>query len=129
MRIDLFHLGPAVVGKPGRVPSGSATPGHGAPGHGAAGSGHAPSLIWLQAGSFEDITPGTVKQQVEKRFRDLIAGNPKLPSIVVIAPSMGDSGGEIIAAEMIRAESGNRSWTSKSTRELVWLTDPATGIQ
>jgi hypothetical protein len=118
MRIDLFHLEPASASKSGRAHAGGDH----------SSRGQAPSLVWLQTASFEDITPGTVKQQVEKRFRDLIASNPNLSSVVVIAPSMGDAGGEIIAAELVRAQSAPRSLTTKPVRELIWLTDPATGI-
>ncbi len=86
--------------------------------HLEAGRFNQPCLMQLKAASFRDVTPGTAKQQVEQRFRELIAGDPNLPRIFVIAPSVGDSPGEIIAAEAIGAK----------TRELIWLTDPSTGI-
>jgi hypothetical protein len=77
-----------------------------------------PSLVQLTAASFRGVTPGTVKQQVEKRFRELVASDRNLPRVIVIAPEMGNPPGEIIAVELI----------GQSKRELVWLTDPATGI-
>ena len=77
-----------------------------------------PSLVQFTAASFRGVTPGTVKQQVEKRFRELVASDRNLPSVVVIAPSMGKPPGEIIAVESV----------GKSTRELVWLVEPETGI-
>src|SRR6266566_281598 len=43
-----------------------------------------PCLMQLKAASFRDVTPGTAKQQVEQRFRELIAGDPNLPRIFVI---------------------------------------------
>jgi hypothetical protein len=77
-----------------------------------------PSLVQFTAASFRGVTPGTVKQQVEQRFREMVAGDRNLPRVVVVAPSMGNPPGEIIAVELI----------GQSTRELVWLTDPSTGI-
>jgi hypothetical protein len=77
-----------------------------------------PSLVQFTAASFRGVTPGTVKQQVEQRFRELVASDRDLPRIVVIAPSMGKPPGEIIAVESI----------GKSIRELVWLAGPSTGI-
>ncbi|HEX4000185.1 MAG TPA: hypothetical protein VHX65_16645 [Pirellulales bacterium] len=83
-------------------------------------------LVRFKAASFKDVTPGTVRQQVEKRFRELIASDPDLPRVVVVAPEMGDSPGEIIAAELVQ----NKPIRGKKrpVRELVWLTDPSTGI-
>ena len=77
-----------------------------------------PSLVQFTAASFQGVTPGTVKQQVEKRFRELVASDRNLPRIVVIAPSMGNPPGEIIAVELV----------GKSPRVLVWLAEPSTGI-
>jgi hypothetical protein len=77
-----------------------------------------PSLVQFRVASFQDVTRGTVKQQVEKRFRELVASDRNLPRVVVVAPSMGSPPGEIIAAELI----------GKSTRELIWLTEPSIGI-
>jgi hypothetical protein len=77
-----------------------------------------PCLMQLKAASFRDVTPGTAKQQVEQRFRELVAADPDLPRIFVIAPSLGDTPGEIIAAEAIGTK----------MRELIWLADPSTGI-
>jgi hypothetical protein len=85
-----------------------------------------PSLARFKAASFADVTPGTVRQQVEKRFRDMISSDPNLPRIMVIAPEMGDAPGEIIAAELIHAQPMRGK--KRPTRELVWLTDPSTGI-
>jgi len=91
--------------------------------------GNRPTLSRFRAASFHDVTPGTVKQQVERRFRELIASDPDLPRVVVIAPSMGEAPGEIIAAELVfppptRSSSKQR----KQARELIWLVDPATGV-
>ena len=77
-----------------------------------------PSLVQLTAASFRGVTPGTVKQQVEQRFRELVASDRNLPRVLVVAPSIGNPPGEIIAVESV----------GKSTRELVWLTEPSTGI-
>ena len=77
-----------------------------------------PSLVQFTAASFRGVTPGTVKQQVEKRFRELVASDRDLPRVVVIAPSMGKPPGEIIAIELV----------GKSPRVLVWFTGPSTGI-
>jgi hypothetical protein len=77
-----------------------------------------PSLVQFTAASFRGVTPGTVKQQVEQRFRELVASDRDLPRVVVIAPSMGKPPGEIIAVESV----------GKSPRELVWLAEPSTGI-
>jgi hypothetical protein len=77
-----------------------------------------PSLVQFTAASFRGVTPGTVKQQVEKRFRELIASDRNLPRIVVVAPSMGDPPGEIIAVESV----------GTPKRELIWLADASTGI-
>ena len=77
-----------------------------------------PSLVQFTAASFRGVTPGTVKQQVEKRFRELIASDRNLPRVIVVAPSMGNPPGEIIAVELVGA----------AKRELVWLADPSTGI-
>ena len=77
-----------------------------------------PSLVQFTAASFRGVTPGTVKQQVEQRFRELVASDRNLPRIVVIAPSMGNPPGEIIAVELV----------GKSPRVLVWLAEPSTGI-
>jgi hypothetical protein len=77
-----------------------------------------PSLVQFTAASFRGVTPGTVKQQVEKRFRELVASDRSVPRIVVIAPSMGNPPGEIIAVELV----------GKSPRALVWLAEPSTGI-
>jgi hypothetical protein len=77
-----------------------------------------PTLMQFKAASFQDVTPGTARQQVERRFRELVAGDPDCPRVVVIAPTIGDPPGEIIAVELI----------GKSTRELVWLAEPSTGI-
>ncbi len=77
-----------------------------------------PSLVRLTAASFPGVTPGTVKQQVEQRFRELVASDRNLPRVLVVAPSIGIPPGEIIAVESV----------GKSTRELVWLTEPSTGI-
>jgi hypothetical protein len=84
------------------------------------------SLARFRAASFEDVTPGTVRQQVEKRFRDLISSDPNLPRIIVVAPAMGEPPGEIIAAELIHAQPVRGK--KRPARELVWLTDPSTGI-
>lgn len=75
-------------------------------------------LMQFKAASFQDVTPGTVKQQVNHRFRELVANDRNLPRVVVVAPSIGNPPGEIIAVELI----------GKSTRELIWLVEPATGI-
>ena len=77
-----------------------------------------PSLVQFTAASFRGVTPGTVKQQVEQRFRELVASDRNLPRVVVVAPSIGNPPGEIIAVESV----------GKPTRELVWLTEPSTGI-
>ena len=77
-----------------------------------------PSLVQFTAASFRGVTPGTVKQQVEQRFRELVASDRNLSRIVVIAPSMGNPPGEIIAVELV----------GKSPRVLVWLAEPSTGI-
>jgi hypothetical protein len=77
-----------------------------------------PLLLQLKAASFRDVTPGTARQQVEQRFQELIANDPDLPRVFVIAPTLGEPPGEIIAAETIGTK----------TRELVWLADPSTGI-
>jgi hypothetical protein len=77
-----------------------------------------PLFTQLKAASFRDVTPGTARQQVEQRFQELIASDPDLPRIFVIAPTLGEPPGEIIAAETIGTK----------TRELVWLADPSTGI-
>jgi hypothetical protein len=77
-----------------------------------------PSLRQFKTASFQDMTPGTVKQQVEQRFRELVASDRTLPRVIVVAPSMGNPPGEIIAIE----------WIGKSTRELIWLAEPSTGI-
>ncbi len=77
-----------------------------------------PSLVQFTAASFRNVTPGTVKQQVEQRFRELVASDRSVPRIVVIAPSMGNPPGEIIAVELV----------GKSPRALVWLAEPSTGI-
>ena len=77
-----------------------------------------PSLSQLKSASFQDVTPGTVKQQVEQRFRELVANDRTLPRVVVVAPSMGKPPGEIIAVELI----------GQSTRELIWFVEAATGI-
>ncbi len=77
-----------------------------------------PSLVQFTAASFRGVTPGTVKQQVEQRFLELVASDRDLPRIVVIAPSIGKPPGEIIAVELI----------GKSPRVLVWLAGPSTGI-
>jgi hypothetical protein len=77
-----------------------------------------PSLVQLTGASFRGVTPGTVKQQVEKRFRELVASDRNLPRVVVVAPSIGNLPGEIIAVESV----------GKLTRTLVWLTEPSTGI-
>jgi hypothetical protein len=77
-----------------------------------------PSLVQFTAASFRGVTPGTVKQQVEKRFRELVASDRNLPRIVVIAPSMGKPPGEIIAIELV----------GKSPRVLVWFAGSSTGI-
>jgi hypothetical protein len=77
-----------------------------------------PSLVQFTAASFRGVTPGTVKQQVEQRFRELVASDRNLPRIVVIAPTMGKPPGEIIAVELV----------GKSPRVLVWLAEPSTGI-
>ena len=77
-----------------------------------------PSLVQFTAASFQGVTPGTVKQQVEQRFRELVASDRNLPRIVVIAPLMGKPPGEIIAVESV----------GKSPRVLVWLAEPSTGI-
>jgi hypothetical protein len=77
-----------------------------------------PSLEQFKAASFRDVTLGTVRQQVEKRFRELVASDRNLPRVVVVAPFMGNPPGEIIAVELI----------GKSTRELICLTEPSTGI-
>ena len=94
--------------------------------HREPGGFNRPSLARFKAASFEDVTPGTVRQQVEKRFRDLISSDPNLPRIIVIAPAMGEAPGEIIAAELIHAPAIRGK--KRPTRELVWLTDPSTGI-
>jgi len=75
-------------------------------------------LVQFKAASFQDVTPGTVKQQVEQRFRELVANDQTLPRVVVVAPSMGNPPGEIIAVELI----------GKSTRELIWVAEPSTDI-
>src|SRR5271165_5943823 len=75
-------------------------------------------LMQLKAASFQDVPPGTVKQQVEQRFRELVANDRNLPRIVIVAPSLGTPPGEIIAVELI----------GKSPRELVWLAESSTGI-
>ena len=85
-----------------------------------------PSLVRFKAASFDDVTPGTVRQQVEKRFRDLVSSDPDLPRIIVIAPALGEAPGEIIAAELIHAQPMRGK--KRPTRELVWLTDASTGI-
>jgi hypothetical protein len=77
-----------------------------------------PSLVQFTAASFPGVTPGTVKQQVEHRFRELVASDRNVPRIVIIAPSMGNPPGEIIAVELV----------GKSPRALVWLAEPSTGI-
>jgi hypothetical protein len=77
-----------------------------------------PSLVQFTAASFRGVTPGTVKQQVEQRFRELVASDRDLPRVVVIAPTMGKPPGEIIAVELV----------GKSPRVLVWLAEPSTGI-
>ncbi len=77
-----------------------------------------PSLVRLAGASFRDVTPGTVKQQVERRFQELVASHQNLPRVVVIAPSMGRPPGEIIAVETV----------GQPKRELIWLTNPSTGI-
>ena len=77
-----------------------------------------PSLVQFTAASFQGVTPGTVKQQVEKRFRELVVSDRNVPRIVVIAPSMGRPPGEIIAVELI----------GKSPRVLAWLAEPSMGI-
>jgi hypothetical protein len=76
------------------------------------------SLLRLTSASFRHVTPGTIKQQVEKRFQELLARDPHLPRVVVIAPTLGRAPGEIIAAEAV----------GRPKRELVWLTEPSTGI-
>jgi hypothetical protein len=77
-----------------------------------------PNLVRLTGASFRDVTPGTVKQQVDRRFQELVVSHRNLPRIVVIAPSLGSPPGEIIAVELV----------GQSTRELIWLTDPSTGV-
>ncbi len=77
-----------------------------------------PSLVQFTAASFRGVTPGTVEQQVEKRFWELVASDRDLPRVVVIAPSMGKPPGEIIAIELV----------GKSPRVLVRFAEPTTGI-
>ncbi len=86
--------------------------------HLAPGGLNQPSLMQFKAASFHDVTPGTVKQQVEQRFRELVANDRNLPRIVVVAPSMGNPPGEIIAVELI----------GRSPRELIWSAEASTGI-
>jgi hypothetical protein len=85
-----------------------------------------PGLVRFKAASFDDVTPGTVRQQVEKRFRDLVNSDPDLPRVIVVAPALGEPPGEIIAAEIIHAQPMRGK--KRPTRELVWLTDASTGI-
>jgi len=91
------------------------------------GSGFStPSLARFKAASFKDVTPGTVRQQVEKRFRELVSADPDLPRVIVVAPEIGEPPGEIIAAEMVqpRPVRGKK----RPVRQLIWLTDASTGI-
>jgi hypothetical protein len=87
---------------------------------------HGPGLSRFKAASFKDVTPGTVRQQVEKRFRELVSSDPNLPRVIVVAPELGEAPGEIIAAELVHARPLRGK--KRPVRELVWLTDPSTGI-
>ncbi len=86
----------------------------------------AAGLSRFKAASFKDVTPGTVRQQVEKRFRELVTSDPDLPRVIVVAPELGLPPGEIIAAELVHARPLRGK--KRPVRELVWLTDPSTGI-
>ena len=89
-----------------------------------------PLLAQFRAASFQGVTAGTVRQQVEIRFRELVANDPDLPRVVVIAPTLGDPPGEIIAVELLHAQPLRvREQEGKPARELVWVADPSTGIE
>jgi|GEM_PF-4857470 len=76
-----------------------------------------------------EAPPDSAVDVVNSRFRELVASNPELGSMIVVSPSMGEPPGVVVAAECIHAWPVRvRKQQGRAVRELVWVVDESTGL-